>query len=273
MKYLYLAITIILFASCEDVIDLPLAEGPKRLVIDANINWTKDSSGKSPGNEQAIKLTETVGYYDLTIPPATGAAVRITNSTGDVTDFIEDGASGIYRTSSFVPALNETYTLSIEYKGETFSAEETLMPVANIDSISQSTDDFFGEEVIRVDFYYTDPIDEENYYVNQFNYDFDYPLDTYRAFSDEFTNGNTTSVFEQDDSLEAGQELILYFYGASKTFYNYTDLLLEQITSGGPFSTPPASVKGNCINLTNPDAKPLGYFRLSEMFVERYIIQ
>jgi hypothetical protein len=42
---------------------------------------------------------------------------------------------------------------------------------------------------------------------------------------------------------------------------------------GGPFETQPATVRGNCINQTNQDNFPFGYFRLSEVDEVIYTIQ
>lgn len=272
MKYIYLAIALILFTSCEDVIDLPLEEGPKRLVIDANINWEKDKTGITTGNEQQIRLTQTAGYYDTYIPPANGATVTISDSTKEYV-FIEDGDSGIYKTTDFEPQLNETYTLHIEYNGEEFSATETLIPVADIEKVEQSVENIFGTEIIKVEFFYQDPVGEGDFYLSQFKCEESYTIDYYGTRGDELTDGQLNSVFEMDEKLEVGNTLVLKFYGASKDYTNYFNLLQQQLANNGPFATPPASVKGNCTNETNPDNKPLGYFRLSQMFVEEYIIQ
>jgi hypothetical protein len=273
MKYIYLAITIFLFTACEDVIDLPLQEGPKRLVIDANINLDMNAVGSQ---EQAIRLTETTGFYETFIPPANGATVKITRkSNNDEFTFLESGTSGIYKTLSFLPIVGEVYELTVIYNDETFTAEEEMMAVANIDSTSQTTENFFGTEVIKVEHFFQDPESEEgqgNFYINQFNYP-TFLIDSYGARSDDFSDGQLNSIFEQSEDFEPGEVLTLYFYGASKQYFNYFNLLQDQIQSGGPFGTPPAAVKGNCINTTNPDLKPLGYFRLSEMVKLRYTIE
>lgn len=270
MKYIYLAITILFLASCEDVIDLPLEEGPKLLVIDANINWKKGEDGKN----QKIKLTETVGYYDTAIPAASGATVKITNGS-TIIPFQEIGTTGVYETTDFNAQLNETYTLTIDYNGETFSAEEKLIPTPTIDSITQSIEDVFGSELLRVEFFFDDPAkEEENYYISQFHYTEEYLIDSYSTQSDAlFDNEKANRVVELDDTLVPGDVLTLYLYGSSKTYFNYFNLLLDQLSSGGPFSTPPSSVIGNCINTTNPTKKPLGYFRLSEMEKVEYTIK
>ena len=44
-------------------------------------------------------------------------------------------------------------------------------------------------------------------------------------------------------------------------------ILLQQNSEegGGPFETTPATVRGNCINETNSNNFPFGFFRLSEV--------
>jgi hypothetical protein len=42
---------------------------------------------------------------------------------------------------------------------------------------------------------------------------------------------------------------------------------------GGPFQSPPATVRGNIINTTDKANYPLGYFSLSEIDFRSYTIQ
>lgn len=268
MKYLYIVFAVFILSSCEDVVEIPLTEGPKRLVIDANINWEKGTTG----NEQVIRLTETAGYYETDIPVATGASVIIKNSNEDEFVFVEDGVSGLYKTSTFVPKIDQDYELTIVYKGETYTANETLKSVTTINGVEQTLQNIFGNDVVRVDFNYTDPIDPENYYLAEFSSDA-YLLNVYRTWSDEIINGNDDSVFEIDEDLEKDDNLTLRFYGVSKSYHNYIILLLQQIESNGPFATPPSALSGNCINITNTENKPFGYFRLSEVVITDYTIE
>ncbi len=54
--------------------------------------------------------------------------------------------------------------------------------------------------------------------------------------------------------------------GISSQYYDYIRLLIEQSgNTGNLFSTIPADLRGNCINLTNPDNYAYGYFRLTEV--------
>jgi hypothetical protein len=44
---------------------------------------------------------------------------------------------GEYVCSNFIPAINEIYTLTVTSKGQTYTATETLKPVALIDEITK----------------------------------------------------------------------------------------------------------------------------------------
>jgi hypothetical protein len=267
MKYLLYIITLFFVISCEDVIELPLENGPKRLVIDAAIKWKKGTSG----SEQSIKLTETTGYYDISVPVVNGASVKITDATSEYI-FTEQGTSGIYKTQNFAPVLNKEYTLTIIHNGETYSATEALKPVSDITNVVQKTRNILGEESFQIDFFYNDPADEENYYLVEFSSEA-YYLNKIRTWDDELTNGNENSITEIDSELEKEDAIKLSFFGISKNFHNYVNVLLEQTENNGPFATPPATLNGNCINKTNSKNKPFGYFRLSEYVSTTYIIK
>lgn len=256
--------------SCEDVIDVDLNTAEPKLVIDASINWFKNTAG----NQQEIKLTLSAPYFDDQVPPATGAEVRVIKSSDDVFEFIEEGTTGIYKNNVFIPQINETYDLEIIYEGEVYTATETLKSVVDIDYVEQNNDGGFSGEETELKAFYTDPADEENYYFFEFISDIpDIPsLDVY---DDEFTNGNQIFGFYTEEELETGDQVIIRNYGVSERFYEFMFILLQQNSEegGGPFETQPATVRGNCINETNPDNFPLGYFRLSEVSELIYTVE
>ena len=84
-KILVLVALTIFTTSCEDVIDVKLDTASPKLVVNASIQWQKETLG----NEQKIKLTTTTGYFNTTIPTVSGATVFITNSNDVIYNFIE----------------------------------------------------------------------------------------------------------------------------------------------------------------------------------------
>ena len=95
------------------------------------------------------------------------------------------------------------------------------------------------------------------------------------VYDDEFTNGNQIFAFYTEEDLKQNDVVIINNYGISKQFYEYMSILLQQIVDagGGPFQTQPATVRGNCVNQTNHENFPLGYFRLSQAYSMEYQVQ
>jgi hypothetical protein len=263
-------ITILLMYSCEDVIDVDLNTIEPKLVIDASINWFKNTSG----NEQEIKLTLTAPYFDNEIQPANGAQVALFNSNDNIFVFTEDSSTGIYKNNTFVPQVNETYNLEIIYKSETYRATETLKSVVDIDFVEQNDEGGFSGDETELKAFYTDPMDEENYYFFEFLNDIP-DIPTLEVYDDNFTNGNQIFGFFTEEELESGDLVTIRNHGVSERFYEFMFILLQQNAAdgGGPFETQPATVRGNCINDTNPENFPLGYFRLSEVAELIYTVE
>ncbi|MGS2725861.1 DUF4249 domain-containing protein [Psychroserpens sp. BH13MA-6] len=268
-KYIYIFLGL-LICSCEDVVDVDLNNSEPKLVIDASINWFKNT----PGNEQEIKLTLSAPYFDNDVPPASGADVRVIKGDNEVFVFTEDNNSGIYRNNNFIPEIDATYNLEIIYNGETYLASETLKSVVDIDYVEQNDEGGFTGEETELKAFYSDPIDQENYYFFEFISDIPV-IPSLEVYNDEFTNGNQIFGFYTEEELETGDLVTIRNYGVSERFYDFMFILLQQNAEegGGPFETQPATVRGNCINETNPDNFPLGYFRLSEVAELIYTVE
>ncbi|MDO6597144.1 DUF4249 domain-containing protein [Oceanihabitans sp. 2_MG-2023] len=271
MKQVIILILLCVFTfSCEDVIDINVPTESPKLVIDASINWLKDT----PGNEQSIKLTLSADFYEDLIPPANNAQVSITDLNNNTFDFVEDGQTGIYQNNTFIPEINGVYNLTIIYNDEVYNATETLKSVSEIDFVEQELNGGFTGEETEIKVYFTDPAEQENYYFFEYVSSIeDSPvLDT---LTDEFINGNQIFGLYIEEDLEPGDTITAKHFGVSERFYEFMFLLLQQTSDdgGGPFETQPATVRGNCINLTNPENFPFGYFRLSEVAEIQYTIQ
>lgn len=277
IKYILLALSF-LFISCNDVIDVDVPTSTPRLVIEASLDWEKGSVG----NEQTIKLSNTKPYFDIaTSNIVTGASVKVTNDNNGTEFIFIDQNNGEYTTTSFVPVLNQSYTLEVIHNNETYNAQETLIPVSSIINIEQSYEGGFDDEVLDVSIYFLDPADEDNFYLVRFKEVGDLFAEL-EDISDEFVNGNLIDTwFEKEDNDDTNEESFIPgdivnidLYGISERYHNYIRLLIEQSNSGGdPFSAVPAALRGNCINHIQPDNYALGYFRLTEVTKVSYTFQ
>jgi hypothetical protein len=255
---------------CEKAINEPLKTASPRLVIDASIDWIKNTAG----NEQKIVLSTTTGYYSPDFPRVSGALITVTNSSNTVFNFVETPGTGQYICHNFLPVIGQTYNLKIVLNGETYTASETFTPVPKIeDNIDQN--DKGGEmgDEIEVTFSYKDNASQENFYLNSIKQPHS-PFPELEVEDDEHTNGNLMQESFSHEKLKAGDQVDFKLYGISKSYYNYMyKLILATGNDGNPFPTTPSAVRGNIINKTNNNNYAFGYFRLAEVDTKSYTIK
>mgnify|MGYP000551357009 CR=1 FL=1 len=259
-KYIISIALLTIIASCTEVVDVDVPEVAPRLVVEASINWVKGTIG----NEQLVKLSTSTPFFDGdSFQPAIGASVSIINNSDGMEFFFNDQDNGDYTINNFFPILNQEYTLDIEYNGDMYTATETLVPVSEINNITQEEGDGFDEDETIIEIFFDDPVDEINFYYASFQTP-SRSLLSLDATDDDFFNGNEISL-EYEEELNEGDIIDINLFGISEGYYNYLELLLAQ-TDGdqGPFPTTPSEVKGNCVNLSNSDNYAFGFFRLSE---------
>lgn len=255
---------------CEDVITADLDTAAPKLVIDASIDWVKNT----PGNEQKIVLSTSTGYYSAEFPTVSGATVTVTNSTNTIFNFIENPGTGEYICNNFIPQIGEAYTMNIALNGQIYTATETLTATSEIlNNIEQNNNGGDTGDQIEVRFFYQDDANEENYYLNSVTQPYS-PFPELEVEDDENTNGNIMSETFSSEDLKVGDQINLRLYGISERYYNYMyRLIVASGNDGNPFPTIPSEVRGNIINQTNNKNFAFGYFRLSEVDSKTYTIQ
>ncbi len=260
----------VLFLSCEDVVEVDLATSQERLVVNASLNWFRDfpQNTMQLGNFQTITLTRTAGYYDE-LKPASNAIVTVTNNdTEEIFTFLEEATTGIYNCTNFKPILNNSYTLHIIDGNQEYVAKETLIDTPLIDGIQQIRGGIFDEDQIILKVYYTDNANETNYYY------FDYitsisEIKELSVSNDRFINGNQTyetiSYFNEDEDIKIkdGDIFDIKFFEISSDYYQFLNVLTDQIYTSGIFDPVPAEVKGNVLNISDENNYPYGYFRVA----------
>lgn len=257
-------------AGCEKVIDVKLNTAPPKLVIDASIDWVKNTAG----NEQRVVLSTTTGYYNDEFPTVSGATVFITNSANTIFSFLEGSNVGEYICTDFKPVVGETYKLTVTLNEITYSATETLIGTPEIDdSITQSNAGGMTGDEIEIRFSYQDEGSRDNYYlIGVKSSRVAFP--EYELGSDERYQGNKMIEFYSHEDLQSGDSLNIKLYGVSKKFFDYfTKILTASGNNDSPFPTIPTAVRGNIINQTNGESYPLGYFRLSEVAIRNYTVK
>lgn len=252
--------------SCEEVVEVELEQSEPRLIIEASIIQIKGSEE----NNQKIFLSETAPYYEEENPPVEEAQVIVKTEEGVQFEFTHSGY-GIYLNNQFVPVPGTTYELEILYNNELYTGTEKMIPVTDIDFVEQTNSGGFSGDEIEIKSYYTDPEDEQNYYLFIFRNN----KTSLEIYEDEFTNGNQIFGYFSNEDIEPGDRIEIEMYGISREYFEYLFILRTQVggNGGGPFETRPATVKGNMVNRTNKENFPFGYFHLSEVDTTTYIVE
>ena len=273
MKKLYFFSVFVLsflIFSCEEVIPLNLDTAPPKLVVEAVIVWKKGTTGST----QKIKLSNTTSYFSDATSKVLGATVFIKNSSNTTYTFTEVPNTGEYKCLNFVPVIGENYTLTVISDGNTYTANETLQSVAPITNVEQNNQGGFSGKNIEIKTHFSDPATESNFYLYRYTYSTQVKSNFY-VDEDVFFNGNPFFSLSRNNDVKSGDRIEINHYGISKTYYNYMSILVNIAgnNGGGPFQSPPATVRGNIINTTQPDNFPLGYFSLSEYDTVNYVVQ
>lgn len=269
-KAILFILTITLLSSCTEVVNIPLETSNPKLVVEANINWAKGT----PGNIQKIVLTKTTNYYSNSVPKVSGALVTVTNNANTIFNFIEIPNTGEYVCNNFVPVLNANYKMSITSEGKNYTATEILKPVAPIQGFDQDSNGGISGNKIRVKTLYNDPPNTADYYLYKYKYPNELSPDFYVS-DDQFYNGNPFFSITLYDKLKQGDIIEITHFGISQKYYNYLNILLSLTGNqgGGPFQSPPVSVRGNITNIADQNDFPFGYFSLSESDPKIYTVQ
>ena len=262
MRLLKLIILIIIFHSCEKVIDIETEFDDKRLVIDANISKHRDSID----GIASVKLSETIPYFSDQESIVKNALVKIkTNQI--VYNLVYNNDKKEY--SSIIENINkEEFVLSIIRNENTYTSSEKLITTPKIKSVIFGDRKSLNKDDVELGVTFIDPPEKGNYYLWKFGPKKSGKYD-YLPALDKYINGNefTFSFFiDKTEYLQNSDFINIEINGISENYYNYLNILTSQAgaQNGRPFSTSSSIIKGNISNLVSEEKFPLGYFRVYE---------
>jgi hypothetical protein len=248
--------------SCTERIDLELNEQEnQRLVVEG---WITDEA-----QAHTVELTLTSSYFENEpTPRATGADVTI--SDGETTWQLTENEPGIYQTASDVAGEAEkTYTLTINYEGETYTASSYMSPVAPVDSLAFEYIDplvefgFEGDPYYEVKVWTQELAGLGDCYTWFLEVNGVQQRDTLAELSfvdDGLYDGNYVAntaidILEVGEEANAGDTVYLEQWNIGIVAYDiFNGILSETGSSGGLFDTPASNVE------TNLSEGALGYF-------------
>jgi len=262
MRLLKLIILIIIFHSCEKVIDIETEFDDKRLVIDANISKHRDSLN----GIASVKLSETIPYFSDQESIVKNALVKIeTNQI--VYNLVYNNDKKEY--ASIIENINnEEFVLSIIRNENTYKSSEKLIATPKIKSVIFGDRKSLNKNEVELKVTFTDPPEKGNYYLWKFGPKKSGKYD-YLPALDKYINGNefTFSFFiDKTEYLQNSDFINIEINGISENYYNYLNILTSQAgaQNGRPFSTSSSIIRGNISNLVSEEKFPLGYFRVYE---------
>jgi hypothetical protein len=265
-----MAILATLTSGCTRIVDLGLDDAPRQLVVEARL--------EAGDTRQQVLLTTTDAFSRSgALPTATGAIVTVTDDRGMLLS-LPELSPGQYQadTPSNQIQAGRTYTLSILWEGEQYEATSRVVAGPRIDSLYvlfRSASLAVGDSGYRAVIDYTDPAGVENYYfwemfVGGERVVSNDPGNQWRVISrDRYYDGQKVSGYLPFDEqvVLPGEFIQLRQLAITEEAFWYYFAFYDQATGGGsPFSTPPASVRGNVENLTRPDHRALGFFLAAE---------
>jgi len=289
-----IVLLIFLYAGCEDVIDVELADEPPRLIVNAlmRVDTTQEFIPVK------VRVSTTNNFFEE-IPVTALDRIVI------VIEFEEDGiiTAGVSNLAELEPGSGEyfpdpnfstdqriptsaierdlLYTLIIEHEGNRYAAQTRYVPAVPITGITQGTGTLLNEDETEVIVRFEDDPEAENFYI------FDFDFDEYLVTEDEFYQGQEFEFsYFYDRQFESGKNIEISILGADKTFYDYMARLLEQTEDvQNPFQTPAATVRGNVFDITGldninifdnverPNSFPLGYFAIVQEYKQTLTIE
>ncbi|GLU44464.1 DUF4249 family protein [Allomuricauda sp. NBRC 101325] len=295
-KELIYFLMFLFLVSCEDVIEVDLPEVETRLVVDGLLRVDKDQEFI----DVRLTMRETSNFFEENQPTQVENAVIYYGTLNENNTFETVATSQLVEespdTGVYVPDSNfgtdqriptsaaepgATFILQLTHKGKQYYAQTQYAPTVFIDNLEQGDSNLFGDDETEVIVTFTDAPNEDNYFV------FDFMNNEYQVVEDTFFKGQQFQFsYFYDDQLEAGQEITVSIMGATKEYYDFMSLILQQTGgNGGPFQTPVATVKGNVFDITElgnievlePDTETngyaLGYFGVVQVYSSNLLIE
>ncbi|MEQ3657215.1 MAG: DUF4249 family protein [Dokdonia sp.] len=286
-------LVLLLYISCEDVVDVDLPPQEPRLIVDALIRLDLENDA-SP---LRIKVNTTGDFFEENTPTPLERMQIINETITDVSgtifltpdpekpnEYVPLGENGAPVPGDLIGNdifLDGRLILTFVFQDELYLAETRFAPSPPIRSLEQGTSTVFGEDNLEMQVTFKDLPSPGNFYV------FDFDFNEFLTLEDRFINDQEfTFSYFYENSFDDNQEVTISILGATEAFYNYMDLLIEQsdLTDGGPFQVPVTTVRGNILkvegvnnidifdNVGRPQEFVLGYFAVAQEHKESILI-
>lgn len=265
---------VVIFTSCENVVQIKLDEGSKLLVIDAFVNDMR--------SDQKVRLTYTDSYFSgKNPPPVTNGVVILKDITASKNYTFTNVGNGDYTysitVSDTIAIVGHEYELNVLYDGKTYTSYCKQKRSTVIDSISHvfRKKSSFVEEGWYCKFWAFDPEGPEPdyYWVKAFRNGimFNKGSEINLAFDGAYSAGADGFIFIPPiaeaitpfgEFYEFNDVCRVEIHSISKEAYFFLYQVQQQTTNSGLFATTPENVRTN-INTPEGSTKAIGWFQMS----------
>ncbi|MCG8701250.1 MAG: DUF4249 domain-containing protein, partial [Bacteroidales bacterium] len=231
-------ITLVLFTSCEEIIDVELNDAEPQLVVEATL---------FPNEQPKVFITKTTDFFEpKTENYVSDALVSIRDNEGNSADLVYH-SNGYYSTGSFLGEVGKTYTMQVTVDGETHFANSTIYPKNELDTI----------EIENV----SSPMGGDEQRMVQVKLESEANAEMYSRVKVVKNGENLNQYFVSQSSMiplryrfEKGDTLEIQMLTLDKEMYYYFRTLSDIAGEHGMPSSSPANP------VTNWDKDILGYF-------------
>jgi hypothetical protein len=261
------AVISILFISCDKEIILDLNKTQSKIVIEGLVT--------DQPNKQFIKVSSTAGFYSSgATPKITDAVVSVKDDLDNTHVFVHnpnnhvDSAGYYLPQDPFVGEVGRTYTLTVVAEGKTYTAEDKMFSVTQVDKLEYRVSDDEEKDpeeknkIYEVLVFAKEPQETKDYYLFKF-----YRNDTIKFadnndiyYSDDVLLGENIDGIPSPNYYGIGDKAKVEAYSLTRSgFVFYADLQKLLRNDGGLFGSPPANCR---TNLTNG---AIGFFQVSSL--------
>lgn len=246
MKYFLFYIAVILFSSCEEIIEVELNEAEQRIVIEGNI--------EADSQKAIVKISKSGSFYETNdFEKITGADVVISSESGEQFQLTETN-DGSYELDNFESELGDNFTLKInDTDGNLYEAQTDVPRVIDIAELTFEKNEGIGGIFYLVSCFMQDPKNENNYYRIKYTKNGVLDKDDFIVFDDLTFDGEYAEILLFFNEVEAGDVIEVELISFDKDSYEYF-IQVGDVANSGLNNSVPYNPQGNISN----DA--LGYF-------------
>ena len=284
-----LGLGFIMFASCEDVIDVALEDGGVQVVVDAWVN--------NLPVDQELFLSSSQPYFDNTNPPPiVDAIVKLTREDGNEFNFEHRGAGRYVWTSNgdSLGSVGNGFILEIQAGETSYTAQNEISRVPEIDSIGIEfrENEIFLDDGLYAQFYARDFEGKgDTYWIKTYKNDslLDKTQELNIAYDAGFDAGTGIDglvfippirelINAVDEDLISqpyapGDQIRVEIHSISNGAFDFMEIARDQINNGdnGIFSIPLANTRSN---ISSSDGSlVLGYFNIAAISMREETVE